>query len=49
MDTRIAADDQIIAISEDDDTIKLSGLTDVGIDANAIKSNAPLRPRWSAR
>jgi len=37
MDTLIAPGDQIIAISEDDDTIHPSGLTDVGLSANAIR------------
>ncbi len=36
MDTRIGAGDKIIAISEDDDTIRLSGLTDHGIASDAI-------------
>jgi hypothetical protein len=41
MDTPIQAGDQIIAISEDDDTIRLSGLKDVGIDAGAIQTSSP--------
>ena len=36
MDTRIEPGDQIIAISEDDDTIHLSGLTTYNIDEAAI-------------
>ncbi len=38
MGTRLAAGDKIIAISEDDDTIKLSGLTNLGIDESAIQA-----------
>lgn len=46
MDTHIASGDRIIVISEDDDTIRLSGLTDLGIDETAIQSPqpAPVRP-----
>lgn len=36
MDTRLAAADQLIAISADDDTICLSGLSPVPVDENAI-------------
>ncbi|HYN88405.1 MAG TPA: NAD-binding protein [Ardenticatenaceae bacterium] len=36
METPIGAGDQVIAISQDDDTIRLSGLSDYGIDASAI-------------
>ncbi|HSN76194.1 MAG TPA: potassium transporter TrkA, partial [Anaerolineae bacterium] len=36
METRIESSDQIIAISEDDDTIRLSGLTTYGIDEATI-------------
>jgi ion channel POLLUX/CASTOR len=38
METRIAAGDKIIAISEDNDTIKLSGPSDLGIDENVIQA-----------
>lgn len=38
MDTRIRPGDSIVAISEDDDTIKLSGLTDLKIDEAAIRA-----------
>ncbi len=38
MDTRIGPGDQVIAISEDDDTVRLSGLTDYGIEADAIRA-----------
>jgi voltage-gated potassium channel Kch len=41
MDTIIQDGDQIIAISEDDDTVRLSGLTDWGIREEAI---LPARP-----
>ncbi|MBI3761433.1 MAG: potassium transporter TrkA [Chloroflexi bacterium] len=37
MDTRIEAGDKVIAISADDDTIRLSGLSDYKIDAGAIR------------
>jgi ion channel POLLUX/CASTOR len=53
MDTRIAAGDKVIAISEDDDTVKLSarmgdwtGLEQrLGIDASAIVSARPRAPQ----
>lgn len=44
MDTRIAPGDQLIAISEDDDTIRLSGKTP-DVDAAAIQTGAPTPPR----
>ncbi len=37
MNSVIGGGDQIIAISEDDDTIRLSGLKDLGLNANAIR------------
>jgi voltage-gated potassium channel Kch len=37
MDTRLGADDKVIAISEDDDTIRLSHLRDRQIDEGAIR------------
>ncbi|HKV06999.1 MAG TPA: NAD-binding protein, partial [Thermoanaerobaculia bacterium] len=37
MDTKIEAGDKVIAVSEDDDTIKLSGRTSVEIDEAAIQ------------
>jgi voltage-gated potassium channel Kch len=40
MDTLIKAGDKVIAISEDDDTVKLSGLTDYKIDEEAIVESA---------
>jgi ion channel POLLUX/CASTOR len=45
MDTLIGSDDQVIAISEDDDTVKISGLTYLGIKTSAICEGRPLRPR----
>jgi voltage-gated potassium channel Kch len=41
MDTVIAPGDRVIAISEDDDTVKLSGLTDLKIDFDAIMTPPP--------
>jgi len=41
MDTVIRDGDQIIAISEDDDTVQLSGLTDLGIQEQAIQTIEP--------
>lgn len=41
MDTVIGDGDQIIAISEDDDTVQLSGLTDLGIQEQAIQTAEP--------
>jgi voltage-gated potassium channel Kch len=40
-DTRIGAGDQIIAISQDDDTVRLSGRTYVSIQHDAIQPPAP--------
>jgi voltage-gated potassium channel Kch len=48
MDARIEPGDQVIAISEDDDTIRLSGLTDYRIDRSAIRQ-APLRKQAPER
>lgn len=45
LDTVIGEGDQIIAISEDDDTIILSGLSDVGIREEAIHSRRPTEAR----
>jgi voltage-gated potassium channel Kch len=45
METRLQAGDQIIAIAEDDDKIKLSLLTDLGIDASAIQTAALAEPK----
>ncbi|MBV9110239.1 MAG: potassium transporter TrkA, partial [Gemmatimonadetes bacterium] len=41
MDTRLGADDRIIAISEDDDTIHLSNVRDRQIDEGAIRVARP--------
>lgn len=41
METRIGAGDKIIAISADDDTIRLSGLSDVAIDTSSIREAQP--------
>ncbi len=43
MDTTIRTGDKLIAVSEDDDTIVLSNLSDYGIDGDAIR-NVPPRP-----
>lgn len=37
MNTTLTADDQLIAVSADDDTIKLSGLTDYALSLKAIR------------
>jgi voltage-gated potassium channel Kch len=44
MDTRLQEGDQVIAISEDDDTVVLSGLTDLGINEGAIRTAEPTEP-----
>lgn len=44
MDTPIREGDQLIVISEDDDTIHLSGLKDLGIRTSAIRAPSPARP-----
>jgi voltage-gated potassium channel Kch len=57
MDTVIANGDRVIAISEDDDTVRLSGLVDRGIDYDAIREPQPRQPNveralilgWNAR
>lgn len=41
MDTIIREGDAIIAISEDDDTVRPSGLSDVGVQEDAIQSVSP--------
>lgn len=41
MDTRIAPGDRVIAVSEDDDTVKVSGKTDLGIDQGAFATYQP--------
>ncbi len=40
-DTVLKQGDKLIAISEDDDTIKLSGIKDLGINLSAINENKP--------
>lgn len=40
MDTRIAAGDKVIAISEDDDTIRLAGLLSIPVEENLIVNTA---------
>ena len=40
MDTLLEAGDKVIAISADDDTIKLSGLSNLPVQANLIRSSA---------
>jgi hypothetical protein len=44
MDTVLGKDDQIIAISEDDDTVRLSGLRDYMIDEGAIQTKKKAAP-----
>lgn len=46
MDTTVAAGDELIVISADDDTIKLSGKNDFGVNSGAIalKMPTPLNP-----
>lgn len=45
MQTIIKTGDRLIAISEDDDTIKLSGKTDYSINFNAIQPVTPSHPK----
>jgi len=45
LNTRLRAGDRIIAISKDDDTIVLSGKTDLGIIPEAIKDPSTAEPR----
>ncbi|MDN5849877.1 MAG: NAD-binding protein [Nitrococcus sp.] len=40
MDTLIQRGDELVAVSQDDDTIRLSGRSDLGIDASAIVDGA---------
>jgi voltage-gated potassium channel Kch len=44
MNTRIQDGDEIIAISQDDHTVVLSGLTDLGIDDKAIRTTRRVEP-----
>jgi hypothetical protein len=48
MDSRIQEGDMIIAISEDDDTVRLSGLKDYKIDTRAIR-DTPDEPQQAER
>ncbi|HLF00571.1 MAG TPA: hypothetical protein VI547_01250, partial [Anaerolineales bacterium] len=45
MDTRLGPDDKVIAIAQDDDTIRLSGLADHQINAKAIRPVATVAPQ----
>jgi voltage-gated potassium channel Kch len=44
MDTVLSAADRVIAISADDDTIRLSGIDDLKVDEGAIRAAAPREP-----
>lgn len=44
MNTRLNEGDELVVIAEDDDTIKLSGLTDLGLQVSAIRADAPPAP-----
>ena len=44
MNTKIEKGDKVIAISEDDDTVVLSGLKDYGIDSGAIRKSPKYVP-----
>lgn len=45
METDLRAGDHLFALSEDDDTIRLSGLTDLVVDESAIRAGSRLRKR----
>jgi hypothetical protein len=45
MDTRIGPGDQVIAISEDDDTVVLSGRAPPPVDARRLREKVPSAPR----
>jgi voltage-gated potassium channel Kch len=45
MDTQITSGDYIIAVSEDDDTVRLSGLTDLKINSAVIQLHEPEHPK----
>ncbi len=45
LDTRIQDGDRIIAISADDDTVRLSGLSELGICCDAIQTAPPAAPK----
>ena len=42
MDTRIAAGDKMIAVSQDDDTLKLTNLAQIPLDRDAIRAAQPV-------
>ena len=45
MDTRLAAGDKVIAVSADDDTIRLAGLPSIPVEESSIvKATQPLKP-----
>lgn len=44
MDTGFSAGDKVIAISEDDDTVKLSGIADIIIDESVFSANGKFTP-----
>ncbi len=46
MNTQLSAGDKIVAISADDDTLLLSGMTDLPVDENAIRKDG--KPRQAA-
>jgi voltage-gated potassium channel Kch len=43
MDTPILAGDEIFALSEDDDTVRVSGLDNIPVDRNVIRANGKVR------
>jgi hypothetical protein len=49
MDTRIEPGDYLFALSEDDDTIRLSGLTNIPIEEGLIRSGGKAQKRSSER
>jgi voltage-gated potassium channel Kch len=49
MDTRIEPGDYLFALSEDDDTIRLSGLTNIPIEEGLIRSGGKAQKRNSER
>jgi voltage-gated potassium channel Kch len=49
MDTRIEPGDYLFALSEDDDTIRLSGLTSIPIEEGLIRSGGKAQKRSSER
>ncbi|MEX2162539.1 MAG: hypothetical protein WD751_11605 [Anaerolineales bacterium] len=49
MDTRLEAGDQIIALSADDDTVKLSGPASAAVDEGALRTSQPAAAHKAAR